>query len=71
MGCQLSKQEDDTTREMENTNTVITMASEATAHKHTDVNYKSRLEWKMCVVSVSELFDRYNENSMFIVLPFH
>lgn len=39
---------------MESTVTAIAVATEATASntKNIDVNYKSRLEWKMCVVSV-------------------
>lgn len=56
MGCQLSKNEDDTREKatMESTVTAIAVATEATASntKNIDVNYKSRLEWKMCVVSV-------------------
>lgn len=53
MGCQLSKRADDTSDKatMEDS---IAVAAEATASNtsNIDVNYKSRLEWKMCVVSV-------------------
>lgn len=55
MGCQLSQNEDDSREKapMESTVAAIAVATEATASTtaNTNVNYKSRLEWKMCIVS--------------------
>lgn len=46
MGCQISKNEDDTREKAAMESTVATASNPS----NTDVNYKSRLEWKICIV---------------------
>lgn len=44
MGCRITKEEDDNQNKSSDINTVPTTMSEV-------VDYKSRLEWKLCYVS--------------------
>lgn len=59
MGCQITKNEHDSKESP--SDTMATTANETMAYskdsKKTDIDYKSRLEWKMCLVSETFFFD--------------